>query len=223
KLRIAKVNLVTGTQDSAAPRSVSTRRCRRRGRAQPGQADELQGRVRGGAPVHRRRASRRALRRAVRGRAATLEFHMAPPLLARAESAASRRASCASAPWLLHGDALAGARAARCAARCSTRSAAPRSGAPERALIARLRGARGGAAAAARTRARLRARRVQVAQVPAGMRGFGHVKLGQRWRWRARARPSCCTGWTPARWPAPRRPPGGRRRQTARHRRSWRG
>ena len=95
-----------------------------RGGAQPAQADDLQGRVRGRAPLHRRQLPRRSSRSSSKA-TSKLEFHMAPPLLARPKNGQPPKKMRLGA-WML--PALkCWPRASACAARRSTCSATPRS------------------------------------------------------------------------------------------------
>ncbi|MFO1266995.1 MAG: DUF6537 domain-containing protein [Rubrivivax sp.] len=102
-----------------------------------------------------------------------LEFHMAPPFIARPGPNGEPPKKVRLAAWWLLPAMKVLARA-RCAARRWTSSAAPTNGGSS-ATGFTLRGARGRAAAA--TDARRLPLAVQVAQVPLAMRGYGHVKL----------------------------------------------
>ena len=91
------VRTVSHRRGKARPRPC---RAGRGGGARPLQADGLQGRVRGGAALHRRRLFSKNSQRQFEGDY-TLEFHLAPPLLPRA---IRQPASCkkrAYGPWML--------------------------------------------------------------------------------------------------------------------------
>ena len=159
----------------------------RGGGAQPLQADGDQGRVRGGAALHRRlvRApARRRSSRAVSGSNSTSRRRCSGR---KGPDGKPRKSSFG--PWMMK--AFRDARRAQgaCAARRSTCSAIPRSGAWNAACLREYEGdldlilrslAPGRIEAAA-----------ALASVPALIRGYGHVKRGQRGQGSRRARAAC--------------------------------
>ena len=119
------VAAVEAAEKARAPRPH--RPCRGGG-AQPLQADGLQGRVRGGAALHRRRFPARSCTRQFEGDF-TLEFHLAPPLFAKRDPATGELKKRGYGPWMLPRLPAAGAAEAAARHAASTSSATPRSAA----------------------------------------------------------------------------------------------
>ena len=104
-----------------------------------------------------------------------LEFHLAPPLLARRDPATGEPARSEYGPWMLTRLPAAGPAQAACAARASTSSATSAERRIERAADRRLRAADRRDAGRPRPR-QPRASRSSSRRIPEQIRGFGHVK-----------------------------------------------